>query len=80
MQTNVPLKLLKGLVKFNGSSKPLELPITPLAELSGNQWVEVRQTVTVPVDASCMQFQLSLSGEFKQGGALFIDDLTVQEN
>ena len=71
--------VLKALVKFNGASKPLELTMTPLSELPGNQWVEVGQTVTAPVDASCMQFQLSISGEVKQGGALYIDDLAVQE-
>ena len=71
---------LNALVKFNGASKPLELAMRSLAELPGNEWVEVAQTVTVPVDASCMQFQLSISGEAKQGGALYIDDLAVQEN
>ena len=61
---------LKAMVKFNGSSKPLEIAMTPLAELAANQWVEIGQMVAAPVDASYMQFQLSISGEVKQGGAL----------
>lgn len=73
---------LSLVVKFGAdkNAQPVNLPLKNMADLPTDQWVQIAQTLPIPVDASRMQVQLAFTGEPKQAGTLYIDDVNVEGN
>jgi hypothetical protein len=62
------------------NAQPVNVLLKNIADLPVDQWVQIEQTLAVPVDASRMQVQLAFTGEPKQAGALYIDDVHLAGN
>ena len=69
-------------VKFSAdrNAKPVTVALKNVADLPVDQWVQIEQTLPVPVDASRIQVELAFTGEPKQAGTLCIDDVNLNGN
>jgi len=61
-------------------AQPVNAALKKIADLPVDQWVQIEQTLRVPVDASRIQVQLAFTGAPKQAGALYIDDVNLEGN
>ena len=62
------------------NAKPVTVALKNVADLPVDQWVQIEQTLPVPVDASRIQVELAFTGEPKQAGTLCIDDVNLNGN
>jgi hypothetical protein len=67
-------------VKFSADKNvpPVTVLLKNMADLPADQWVQIEQKLSVPVDASRMQVQLAFTGEPKQAGTLYVDDVNFE--
>lgn len=73
---------LSLLVKFSAdrNAKPVNVLVKKMADVPADQWVQIEQTIPVPVDASRIQVELAFTGEPKHAGALYVDDVNLSGN
>jgi len=67
-------------VKFSAdrNAPPVHVPLKNMADLPVDQWVQIEQILPVPVDASRLQVSIAFTGEPKQAGTLYIDDVNLK--
>lgn len=73
---------LSLVVTFSTDKKaqPVNVMVKNMADLPVDQWVQIEQTLPIPVDAFRIQVQLAFTGVPKQAGALYIDDVNLNGN
>ena len=62
------------------NAPPVTVALKKMADLPVDQWVQIEQTLPIPVDASRIQVQLAFTGDPKQAGVLYIDDVNLNGN
>lgn len=73
-------KYLGVCLEVADNAKPVNVLVKNMAEVPADQWVQIEQTLPIPVDASRIQVELAFAGAPKQAGTLYVDDINLSGN